>query len=389
MILFSCNGSEKPSSSQPETTGTSETSATTDLSTEEPSSNEESSMEGPANSEAFSETFIVEPNQNIESGSNGEVPASISDIEIPSHYGTYVIDKGRSNCLNNDDQEEFIEEILQVVIRNDSENLDLIQAFILVEDGESSIEFSYTGSSQGNTFTFPRQNSGEDSDDFDSSLTGEISENGEVNMDMTIYADKDIKCKLVLRKKNPIQERLDGGETPLQIVKSGVDVKELYGKKYSGGLIFYLNTDDGTGMVAATQNQSDGAEWGCTKIDIKGLDNVRWYGRVPEGSGSEIGDGSDNTDKIIGAKCMSSDGSDIAAKLCRDKGEEWFLPSIKELDLMYTNLHSKGHGGFAADWYWSSTEVDDYNPWVQNFLNGGQSPNNKYNDNAVRAVRAF
>lgn len=45
--------------------------------------------------------------------------------------------------------------------------------------------------------------------------------------------------------------------------------------------------------------------------------------------------------------------------------------------------------GFAADWYWSSTENDNNNAWKQNFNNGNQNNNNKNNNNNVRAVRGF
>ncbi len=44
-------------------------------------------------------------------------------------------------------------------------------------------------------------------------------------------------------------------------------------------------------------------------------------------------------------------------------------------------------GGFAADWYWSSTENDNNNAWKQNFNNGNQNNNNKNNNKRVRAVR--
>jgi len=45
-------------------------------------------------------------------------------------------------------------------------------------------------------------------------------------------------------------------------------------------------------------------------------------------------------------------------------------------------------GGFASNYYWSSTEVDYNYAWIQNFFNGYQSNNNKNYYNYVRAVRA-
>lgn len=182
-------------------------------------------------------------------------------------------------------------------------------------------------------------------------------------------------------------QALLANHTPIELVNNGVPIDSLYGKMYEGGIIFYLNTADGTGMVAAIENQSDFAKWGCPGTDIMGLENVPGNAGVPEGSGAEIGDGSANTDAIL-AGCMPNDGT--AAKLCRELGADWFLPSIKELNLMYTNLHDKGHGGFAANWYWSSTEFDGSNVWSRDFINGFQEVVSKgSNDYPVRAARAF
>ncbi len=49
-------------------------------------------------------------------------------------------------------------------------------------------------------------------------------------------------------------------------------------------------------------------------------------------------------------------------------------------------------GGFAngfPGYYWSSTEDDTFNAWLQNFDDGFQLDYNKGYSNYVRAVRAF
>jgi len=150
-----------------------------------------------------------------------------------------------------------------------------------------------------------------------------------------------------------------GNHTPIELVNGGIPLDSLYGKMYAGGLIFYLNTDDGTGMVAATEDQGVDVEWGCYGNDIMNLNNAT-NPMNQETEGARIGDGMANTNAIL-AGCPA-DG--IAAKLCRDKGINWFLPSSHEFYLMHTNLHAKGYGGFNnGDKYWTSTEVDDLYVW--------------------------
>ena len=59
-----------------------------------------------------------------------------------------------------------------------------------------------------------------------------------------------------------------------------------------------------------------------------------------------------------------------ATKACADLGDGWRLPTKDELNILYENKDKIG--GFASGYYWSSTEFDYYNAWVQNFANGYQ-----------------
>jgi hypothetical protein len=99
----------------------------------------------------------------------------------------------------------------------------------------------------------------------------------------------------------------------------------------------------------------------------------------------------------------------IAARICGDlvlNGySDWYLPSKDELNKLYINRVAIG--GFANNYYWSSTEGYTYNEtyneegWVSttytvdalvqyfDFNNGFQSLFNKNVSANVRAVRAF
>jgi hypothetical protein len=147
------------------------------------------------------------------------------------------------------------------------------------------------------------------------------------------------------------------------------------GERHAGGIIFYLDGKGG-GLVCAESDQSTGAEWGCYETGIGGTK-------------TGIGTGAANTAKII-AGCSEAG---IAARICNNlvlNGySDWFLPSKDELNLMYQNLKQNGVGGFAAYFYWSSSEYSSNYAWLQSFYDGNQYYNGKGNHLRVRAVRAF
>ena len=99
-----------------------------------------------------------------------------------------------------------------------------------------------------------------------------------------------------------------------------------------------------------------------------------------------------------------SNTSVYAAKLCADYGkdteyDDWFLPSLYELNALYTEYkngkiggtwHSeKLSSGYAA--YWSSTESNNVNAYTVDFSDGTArtTGRNDVSNRFVRAVRAF
>jgi hypothetical protein len=151
----------------------------------------------------------------------------------------------------------------------------------------------------------------------------------------------------------------------------------VIGSTYQGGIIFYLDGNGG-GLIAAPSDQSSGAEWGCYGTGISGA------------NGTAIGTGNQNTIDIEAGCTTSGIAADICANLTLGGYSDWFLPSKDELNEMYLNLHQQGLGGFASDYYWSSTESSSINrAWRQNFTTGYQHFDFKDNFNGVRAVRAF
>ena len=124
------------------------------------------------------------------------------------------------------------------------------------------------------------------------------------------------------------------------------------------------------------------------------------YGTTVGGTGTAIGTGKGNTEKIVskfGNAEPSQNKTDYAAKLCFDLVvtkdgvvyDDWFLPSKDELNQMQSNLHKKGIGGFSVKDYWSSSEYNTSNAWFQYFLGGNQLNSSRNSNYRVRPVRAF
>lgn len=146
------------------------------------------------------------------------------------------------------------------------------------------------------------------------------------------------------------------------------------------GIVFYITTDGLHGLEASLGDQSTGIRWHNGTNIVTGA------------TATAIGSGSANTSTII---TIQGDGDvdSYAAELCDDQAlngyDEWFLPSKDELNLMYE--HKDIIGGFStSDYYWSSSEINVGQSWVQGIGDGTQTASNKGNDTAfVRAVRAF
>jgi len=84
---------------------------------------------------------------------------------------------------------------------------------------------------------------------------------------------------------------------------------------------------------------------------------------------------------------LSKHNWEDAKKVCKDLGNGWRLPTREELHIMW--LHRDYIGGFAAAYYWSSSEYNTSGAWSQLFSIGGQYYDGKNATYYVRAVRAL
>ena len=105
-----------------------------------------------------------------------------------------------------------------------------------------------------------------------------------------------------------------------------------------------------------------------------------------------VGQGQANTTAILAvftADTSTNNAAKYADSLDCGSKTDWWLGSLGEMMLMYTNLRQAGVGGFSADAYWSSSETDVSGAWAQGFASGNQGDGDKNASFYVRPVRAF
>ena len=153
-----------------------------------------------------------------------------------------------------------------------------------------------------------------------------------------------------------------------------------YTELIHGGIVFYIDESGEHGLVAAIEDLGQ-YEWGCYGTSISGAD------------GQAIGTGYQNTLDIV-AGCSDVNIAAFNALNSTTEGyTDWYLPSKDELLEMYNTIGLGGPeaniGGFENNFYWSSSEDNDYLAWGVDFGNGATHLEYKNNTYRVRVIRAF
>lgn len=147
------------------------------------------------------------------------------------------------------------------------------------------------------------------------------------------------------------------------------------GQSYGGGIIFYIDGSGEHGLIAATADQGSGIAWNNGS-------NI-----VTDATGTAVGDGKSNTNKIVNAQGKTGT---YAAYLCykykTGEFKDWYLPSKDELNLLYQQKDAVG--GLSGD-YWSSSESSKARAWEQVLDGGFQFKYSKNFTLNVRAIRSF
>ena len=112
----------------------------------------------------------------------------------------------------------------------------------------------------------------------------------------------------------------------------------------------------------------------------------------------DIGSGKNNTANIILGQISVSFPGFYAANLCDSYSvvrnettfADWFLPSYRDLGLIYTVLYLNGKGDFTdGDYYWSSSDWKEGSAWAFIFGEEEKSGYSKSNPYHIRPARSF
>lgn len=143
----------------------------------------------------------------------------------------------------------------------------------------------------------------------------------------------------------------------------------------AGGIVFYI-TDGGLhGLEAAPVDQGE-AEWGCSGTNIPGAD------------GAVVGTGAQNTADILDGCGSPGVAASLADAYTLNGFDDWFLPSIDELELIIQQKDVIG--GFSDGHYWSSSEINDRDAFIvtsSTWFNPDLKSKTRLN--WVRSVRTF
>ena len=184
-----------------------------------------------------------------------------------------------------------------------------------------------------------------------------------------------------------------------------------------GGTIFYVDTEgrysDFDYLEVAPADASGSVVWSTTTADCGLLADTSCQVAFVTTSGEALnyvalGTGRAATAAIVarhdaGGVEKGDYAAGVADAYTTPTASDWFLPSKDELNEVCKYARNTGQAagadiectggelrdGFSTVYYWSSSETDDYDAWVQYFTSGRTLNTRKDSTTYVRPVRAF
>lgn len=209
-------------------------------------------------------------------------------------------------------------------------------------------------------------------------LIGTISEEQIVDFDTYLLAEVDGDSINEIQQLSLEADTLtlsDGGSVVLPFPDYHV------GDLYAGGVIFYVEGNGEHGLVVSATDISTSAVYGQNFVTTGASSS--WNGQA-------------NSD-LLSVGASVGDAVELVSVLSLDGFDDWYLPSVDELSLIYANryviskvLSSVSGADLMVGHYWSSTEYDSQNAYYISFHIGDVSSNGgKSLSKYVRAIRAF
>jgi hypothetical protein len=167
---------------------------------------------------------------------------------------------------------------------------------------------------------------------------------------------------------------------------------EIGDTAFGGIIVYFADATQEHGIVMATNNQSTFKTcWDPFQLPDP---NASPDPKVCGASGTAIGTGRTNTNKIISTIGLGNNAASECINYRGGRFADWYLPSKDELDIMFKNRTSLK---LTERWYWSSSEIVRQVGtrtisvvWVPDAVTGLWNDNEgKYSMIPVRAVRTF
>jgi len=195
-----------------------------------------------------------------------------------------------------------------------------------------------------------------------------------------------------------VQSLLQGNSNLQNQINQLPIITHKIGEIFQGGMVFYVDETKQHGLIVSLNDLNSPVEWR----------NSESGDRIVNATNIGLGAGENNTRLIVSQQTADQQDGTFAAlqalnyqvksngEVCENEAGiihslcigGWFLPSIYELQLIYSNLKNKGLANFSDD-YWSSSEIDTTQAWAFNFSSGHSIAQDKSYTAQVRAIHIF
>lgn len=168
----------------------------------------------------------------------------------------------------------------------------------------------------------------------------------------------------------------------------------------SGGFTHYIGEEFGGGVVFHIWRDAQGIEHGLVVDKVALSTNATWSNVQTSGIGASaqsMWNGLANSNAIVAQSGHTSSAASLCLNSTNGGQNDWYLPSLLELDLLWNNLYNvnrtlsqiAGASQVSIQQHWSSKEATSFTAWLFFFDTGDPSTGYKDEAHTVRAIRAY